>query len=230
MQQINDPSGDYLEINNFPGGDRVIVTATRPDMESPSRSIGPIDPREVIVALALEADLDVTIRETDEAPEPSEEPEPSEGYVHTTPATAEEPRLWAGADEPIIDRLVGRVAALEDRPAEASDHPLGSIEHFLQLAEEEREALIRANSDVSRFENAGLGVGTDRQDRVETLFHLRERLSRKAAPAGGALGDVARTLFGAKESSSVVPPKTDDLLKIARFILDGHRDLPGVDK
>lgn len=227
MHKIYDHSGDFLEISDHMNG-KVYITAVRLGMDPVTLPIGPIDPREVIVALALEADLDVTLRETDEAPEP--EPEPSEGYVHTTPATAEEPRLWAGADEPIIDRLVGRVAALEDRPAEASDHPLGSIEHFRQLAEEEREALIRANSDVSRFEDAGLGVGTGRQDRVETLFLLRERLSRKTVPAGGAFGDVARALFGAKEAGGTTPPKTDDLLKIARFILDGHRDLPGVDK
>ena len=109
-------------------------------------------------------------------------------------------------------------------------HPFGTVQHFLAISEEEREALIEANSDVSRFEDAGLGVNTGRQYRVETLFHLRERLSRKTVPAGGAFGDVARALFGAKEVGGTTPPKTDDLLKIARFVLDGHRDLPGVDK
>lgn len=43
-------------------------------------------------------------------------------YAHTTPATAEEPRVWAGADEPIIDSLIGRVADLEDEKERTEAH------------------------------------------------------------------------------------------------------------
>ncbi len=74
------------------------------------------------------------------AMEPDEEPQARETYVHTTPATAEEPRVWAGADEPIIDSLIGRVADLEDEKerTEAHEH---LAEHWNRRLEVVRSAL-----------------------------------------------------------------------------------------
>ena len=94
---------------------------TEVDDEEPKRS--PIDTFTITGKMIDTGRLSVRFEDSEplRAMEPDEEPET---YAHTTPATAEEPRVWAGADEPIIDALIGRVADLEDgkERTEAHEH------------------------------------------------------------------------------------------------------------
>lgn len=117
---IEDKDGDYIQVLVESAGalNGVTIATTQRDTfdgetVTHHATVGPVDPRALIEAIKAECEL----HEDDEVHD--EEPET---YVHTTPATAEEPRLWAGADEPIIDGLIGRVADLEDEKERTEAH------------------------------------------------------------------------------------------------------------
>ena len=116
---IEDKDGDYIQVVAEQEGalSGVTLSATMGNADGDGSThhttVGPVDPHALIEAIKAECEL----HEDDEVHD--EEPET---YVHTTPATAEEPRLWAGADEPLIDGLIGRVADLEDEKERTEAH------------------------------------------------------------------------------------------------------------
>lgn len=142
---IGDKDGDHIQVLAESDGDLngVTLAATMKDADGDGSTwhttVGPLDPRELIEAIKAECELheddevhDSPVVEAAAAQinsgkatlsfEEAVGRRSSGTYVHTTPATAEEPRLWAGADEPIIDSLIGRVADLEDEKERTEAH------------------------------------------------------------------------------------------------------------
>lgn len=143
---LHDIEGDSLRIEKAsPPYEGAMLSASQRDSGGTVHHaiIGPIDPHALIEAIKAEFELHED-DEVHDSPvvealaeqinsgkatlsfEEEDAPLPPEtfprSYVHTTPATAEEPRLWAGADEPIIDQLIGRVADLEDERERTEAH------------------------------------------------------------------------------------------------------------
>lgn len=99
--------------------------------------------------------------------------EDSPRYVHTTPATAEEPRLWAGTDEPVIDSLIGRVADLEDEKerTEAHEHLSEHWERRLKVVEQSL-TLIPTPGKRGGILAAFAGEDVPQSDRVEKALKI----------------------------------------------------------
>ena len=145
---IEDADGDHIQVLAEDNGalHGVTLAATMKDADGGGTTyhttVGPLEPHALIEAiheemgwdrpspiiesvaaqinsgeLKVDGPADAAIENTVE-----EDPEHAPRYVHTTPATAEEPRVWAGADEPIIDGLIGRVADLEDEKERTEAH------------------------------------------------------------------------------------------------------------
>src|SRR5699024_400560 len=98
-EYVHDRDGDHLRIFRIlhgpdAGSIRLRIQETGPDGEERGASLGPVDPVAVIAAVRVAAGM--PIEESPEA-EPVSEPH--------APATAEAPRPWTGADEPIIDQI-----------------------------------------------------------------------------------------------------------------------------
>ena len=170
---LHDSEGDSLRIEKAsPPYEGAMLSASQRDSGGTVHHaiIGPIDPHALIEAIKAEFELHEDDEVHDEEPKRSpvdtftitgkmidtgrlsvrfedSEPETRETYVHTTPATAEEPRLWAGADEPIIDGLIGRVADLEEEKERTEAH-----EH---LAEHWNRRLGVVRSALSMLPAAG---------------------------------------------------------------------------
>jgi len=143
---IEDKDGDYLQVIAESDGalNGVTIAATLHDevdgeTTTHHATVGPVDPRALIEAIKAECELheDDEVHDSPVVEEFAAQinsgqatvnrvgpavPRSSGDYVHTTPATAEEPRLWAGADEPIIDQLIGRVADLEEEKERTEAH------------------------------------------------------------------------------------------------------------
>lgn len=129
---IEDEDGDSISLRAEQGG---ITVGAR---QAPSQGVpqqfayvGPVDPRALIEAIKEECELheDDEVHDSPVVEETARQINAGHFVVHEhgqtiplgrdehgrfIPATAEAPRLWAGADEPIIDSLIGRVADLED--------------------------------------------------------------------------------------------------------------------
>ena len=164
---LHDSEGDSLRIEKAsPPYEGVVLSASQRDSEGSVHHaiVGPVDPHALIEAIKAECEL----HEDDEVHD--EEPET---YVHTTPATAEEPRLWAGADEPIIDQIIGRVADLEDgkERTEAHQH---LAEHWNRRLEVVRTALSMLPAPGKRGGVLAAFAGEDapQSDRVEKALKI----------------------------------------------------------
>ena len=94
-------------------------------------------------------------------------------YVHTMPATAEEPRLWAGSDEPVIDSLIGRVADLEDEKERTEAHQ-HLAEHWNRRLEVVRTALSMLPAPGKRGGMLAAFAGEETPDplRVENALKI----------------------------------------------------------
>lgn len=95
--------------------------------------------------------------------------------VHRTPATAEEPRMWAGADEPIIDSLIGRVADLEDGAVQgqvfAHQHLSDHWERRLKVVEQSLTLLPEPGKRGGVLA-AFAGEDVEQVDRVEKALKI----------------------------------------------------------
>lgn len=89
------------------------------------------------------------------------------------PATAEEPRLWAGADEPVIDGLIGRVADLEDEKeaTEAHEHLSEHWERRLRVVEKSL-TMIPAPGKRGGIMATFAGEQVTEPDRVEKALKI----------------------------------------------------------
>ena len=139
---LHDSEGDSLRIEKAsPPYEGAMLSASQRDSGGTLHHaiIGPIDPRALIEAIKAEFELheDDEVHDSPVVEALAEQINSGEAtlsfeesvgrrssgtYVHTTPATAEEPRLWAGADEPIIDQIIGRVADLEEEKERTEAH------------------------------------------------------------------------------------------------------------
>ena len=196
---LHDSEGDSLRIEKAsPPYEGAMLSASQRDSGGTVHHaiIGPIDPRALIEAIKAEFELheddevhdspvvealaeqinsgEATLsfeEEEEDAPLPPETFPRS--YVHTTPATAEEPRVWAGADEPIIDGLIGRVADLEEEKerTEAHEH---LAEHWDRRLEVVRTALSMLPAPGKRGGVLAAFAGEDapQSDRVEKALKI----------------------------------------------------------
>lgn len=228
-QQLCDSEGDCLDIQlaphargaNKPG---VWLTATSTDHTNADchATVGPLDPAEVVRVIHQlvsqhhpgyladggnvepdPTDLNDMDDDGEPLPEGTDLNDLTPGTL-TRPATAEEPRLWAGADEPIIDTLIGSVA---DARAKA-DAAYMTADAALREASEEPGMTHESLSDywARRMEVA--------------------RQAFKAVPSTGQNGGLAEAFAG----KGGQPRSVTDVLKVARFVADGERDIPGVDR
>ena len=167
---IEDKDGDYIQVVAEQEGamSGVTLSATMGNADGDGSThhttVGPVDPHALIEAIKAECEL----HEDDEVHD--EEPET---YVHTTPATAEEPRLWAGADEPIIDQIIGRVADLEDEKerTEAHEHLSEHWERRLKVVEQAL-TLIPASGKRGGILATFAGEDVPQVDRVEKALKI----------------------------------------------------------
>src|SRR5699024_432184 len=137
-EYVHDRDGDHLRIFRIlhgpdAGSIRLRIQETGPDGEERGASLGPVDPVAVIAAVRVAAGM--PIEESPEA-EPVSEPH--------APATAEEPRPWTGADEPIIDQMLHRIGTLEEQALQQDEeveaHSMRS-DHWSRRLDVAREAL-----------------------------------------------------------------------------------------
>lgn len=145
-EYVHDQYGDHLRIFRIlhgpdAGSIRAKIQKTNSNGEEWEASLGPVDPMAVIAAIRAECEM----HEDDETTEA--EPVQVTGEdagVHRTPATAEEPRPWAGADEPLIDQILGRIGTLEEQALQQDEeveaHSMLS-DHWSRRLDVAREAL-----------------------------------------------------------------------------------------
>ena len=155
---IEDKDGDYLQVIAESDGalNGVTIAATlRDEVDGEATThhatVGPVDPRALIEAIKAECELheDDEVHDSPAVEETARQINAGHFAVHGNgktiplgrdehgrfiPATAEAPRLWAGADEPIIDSLIGRVADLEDEKADHWNRLLSVVEDALEIA------------------------------------------------------------------------------------------------
>ena len=139
---LHDSEGDSLRIEKAsPPYEGAVLSASQRDSGGTVHHaiIGPIDPHALIEAIKAECEMheDDEVHASPVVEETARQINAGSFVVHehgkTIPlgrdehgrfiqATAEAPRLWAGADEPIIDGLIGRVADLEDEKERTEAH------------------------------------------------------------------------------------------------------------
>lgn len=228
-EHVHDGRGGHLRIGPLTreGVTLQIKTQGEADAHEYEAWMGPVDPEAVIAAIRVAAGLAEPKEETGDCPGETiraladqldttggatvdfeEDPEKLRGkYVHTTPATAEEPRVWAGADEPIIDQLIGSVAD------------------------------ARAKADAAYMvADSALREASESQEQVFAHQHLSEHWDRRLEvvqramgmiPAPGKRGGLAAAFAGEEIEQT---DRIEKALKIARFAADEDRDIPGVDR
>lgn len=142
---IEDKDGDHLQVIAEQEGDLhgVTLAATQRDnfdeeTTTHHATVGPVDPRALIEAIKAECELheDDEVHDSPVVEETARQINTGHFVVHENgktiplgrdehgrfiPATAEAPRLWAGADEPVIDGLIGRVWDLEQKVEERTE-------------------------------------------------------------------------------------------------------------
>ena len=144
---IEDKDGDYIQVVAEQEGalSGVTLSATMGNADGDGSThhttVGPVDPHALIEAIKAECEMheDDEVHASPVVEETARQINAGSFVVHEhgktiplgrdehgrfIPATAEAPRLWAGADEPVIDGLIGRVADLEDgkERTEAHEH------------------------------------------------------------------------------------------------------------
>ena len=142
---IEDKDGDYIQVVAEQEGamSGVTLSATMGNADGDGSThhttVGPVDPHALIEAIKAECELheDDEVHDSPAVEETARQINAGHFVVHENgrtiplgrdehgrfiPATAEAPRLWAGADEPIIDQLIGRVADLEDEKERTEAH------------------------------------------------------------------------------------------------------------
>lgn len=187
--RIEDSDGDRITVVGESDG-ITLDLLQKDEGESSYATVGPVDPHELIAAIHAEMGWDRPISEfvtdqinsgklkvdgpADAAIENiEEEVDAREDMPHTRPATAEEPRLWAGADEPIIDQLIGRVADLEDEKQreEAHQHLSDHWERRLAVAEQAL-TMVPAPAKRGGVLSAFAGEEVDQPDRIEKALKI----------------------------------------------------------
>lgn len=194
MRYLNDSDGDSLRIEMAqPPYEGLVLSAIQRGDEGIAHHaiVGPIDPHWLISQIHAEMEWDRPITwskdekidsgtlEVDAAPENASEGtldvevDAREDMPHTRPATAENPRVWAGADEPVIDSLIGRVADLEDEKERTEAHER-LAEHWDRRLEVVQRALTMLPAPGKRggLAAAFAGEEVEQSDRVEKALKI----------------------------------------------------------
>jgi len=189
-RNIYDSDGDAISLHFERDGLTIGATqGASQGIDRQSAYVGPIDPRKLIEAIKAECEMHeddevhdspaveetarqinaghFTVRENTAIPLGRDE------YGRIRPATAEVPRLWAGADEPIIDQLIGRVADLEEEKERTEAHQRLS-EHWARRLDVVVTALGMIPAPGKRGGIAAAFAGEDipQTDRVEKALKI----------------------------------------------------------